>query len=137
MLCSQTFGAVLGNVVCVRYRWWLWRLVFASVELMVVGGLMVGGCLPIIVQVPKRRCPHVMGRRRRRRRHDVVLFVDGDARLLFHHIARKRTTTSEITKSTKNAIVDVAVNVLDYRYLVDLKGKNIINNLIKLLNIIK
>jgi len=112
--------------------------VFAVVELMVVGGLMVDGCLPIIVQVPKRRCPHiVMGRRRRRRRHDVVLFVGGDALLLFHHIARKRTATAEITKSTENAIVDVAVNVLDYRYLVDLKGRIIINNLIKLLNIIK
>jgi len=49
---------------------------------------------------------------------------------LFHHVARERRAAAKVAEPAQNAIVDVAVNVLDYRYLVDLKGKNTINNLI-------
>lgn len=113
-----------------RYRRRLRRLGCAVVELMVVGRLDVDGCLPVVVQVPKWRCPYVVGRWRRRRRHDVVLLVGRDARLLFHHVARERSAGAKVAEPAQNAIVDVAVDVLDHRYLVDLKGKNIINNLI-------
>lgn len=110
-------------MICVRYRRRLRRLGCAVVELMVFGGLDVDGGLPVVVQVPKRRCPNVMGRWRRRRRHDVVLLVGGDARLLFHHVTREGDAAAEVAEPAQNAIVDVAVNVLDNRYLVDLKGK--------------
>jgi len=117
-------------MICVCYRRRLWRLWCAVVELMVVSRLDVDSRLPVVMQIPKRRCPYMVGRRRRRWRHDVVLIFGGDARVLFHHITRKRATAAKVAKPAQNTIVNIAVNVLDYRYFIDLKGKNMINNLI-------
>lgn len=112
MLCRQTFGAVLSDVIGVRNGRRLGRLGRAIVELMVVRGrLDVDGRLPVVVQVPQRRRPDVMGRRRH-------LLVVGDSRFLFHHFRKGRA--AEATEPAQDSVVDVAVDVLDDRYLVDL-----------------
>lgn len=109
MLCGQTFGAVLRDVVTVRYRRRLRRLV--------ISGLDVDRRLPVVVQIPQRRRTHVVMRGRRRH----VLLVGRDTRFRFHQVARERGT--EISESAQETVSDVTVHVLYYRYLVDLQDK--------------
>jgi len=111
MLCSQTFGAVLRDVVGVRYRRGPRRLRRAVVELMLVGRLDVDRWLAVVVQVPERRRPYVMGRRRH-------LPVGRDPLFGFHHVAGE--TATEVAESAQNAVVHVAVHVLYHGDLVHL-----------------
>lgn len=112
MLCGQTLGTVLWDVIGVRYRRGLWRLRRAVVNLMVVGRLDVHRRLPVVVQVPQGRRSHVMMRRRRH------LLVGRHARLRFHHVAGK--WSREVSEPAQNPVVHVTVDVLYHRNLVDL-----------------
>jgi len=114
MLCRQTFGAILGDVVGVRDRRGLRRLRRASVQLVVVGRFDVDRRLPVVVQVPQGRRPHVVVRRRR---HFPV--AGEHRRVGFHHVAGERG--AEVAEPAQDAAVHVAVDVLYHRDLVDLK----------------
>lgn len=115
MLCGQTLGAVLGDVIGVRYGRGLRRRRRRAVVhlVVVVGRLDVDGGLPVEVQVPQRRRSHVM----RRRRHFAV---GRDAGFGFHDVAGK--SAAEVAEPAQDAVVHVAVHVLYHRDLVDLKG---------------
>lgn len=129
MLCRQAFGAVLGDVIGVGH----WRRLrgrlrsAAIVELMMV--VVVGGGrfhvdgggrgLPVEVQVPQRRRPYVMVGRRWRL--FLVVRRRGSG-FLFHHVTAAGKRAAEIAEPAKDSAVDVAVDVLDHRYLVDLDG---------------